>query len=330
MYVQTKKVVIIFIVTIITSLSIIVSLYSNNHEQVSISVITAEELAFNNSFAQNIFNNISVSGVNGESKNKLRSVASIYQIDDDREYQFDNVVSSSNINVIFGDQFNAYINDALQAYPNSQFILIENSMEFTADNVFQLSIDYEQLFSYIDSNTSEENKSLLIIATEFSSLGYDKFINSKYANNTNIKLINVQDTSENVKIRNDVDDALSHGFTNVYVLDPYNNQVVLNAVEEYNESLTVASETQSSETSEVKSSETSKTQSNDTSKEIDDIVPASLIYLALNETEREQGEYYEYAISISYNSFEEIEKVIESNLQGNVVSDSKSYSLMSK
>ncbi len=342
MYVMTKKVVIIYLVTIITFTSLVTTAYQGGlNKSGSIAVVTSEELAFYNTFAQNIFSNIDDSGAVDDKDGRLAS-ENIFQIDD--ESQLEKIVGNYDLNIIFGDQFNASIPALVEINSEHQFVLIENSLDIKADNVYQINIDYEQLYARINDKVNKNNKAMVILVDQFSQLSVNSYIDNNIAANPNIKLLTVDNTSDNVKLKAEIADGLEKGFTTVYALDPYNNQLLIESIDEYNQELiTIKQEEKLSEIEEANSesseanSESSEANSESlevtstlTEEELESLPYASLHYLAMNQTDYQTASNYQFIHAYNYNPNEQINSIIESNAEQIYVSGKALIAITSK
>lgn len=314
MYLQTKKVVIIYIVTIITFVSIVSSLYDQTQDKLTqISVISSEEFSYKVSFAQNIYSELAI---NAESSSNISTYASsLYQLTSNSTAQLNNIVSSSQLLIIVGDGFNQNIEELITENPEKQFVMVENSMEFKQDNVYQINIDYNQIFSAIDRVSNEDEQSLVILSDEFSKLSENEYYASSIANNTNVRLEVISNTTDNVAIKQQINKDLNNGFVNVYNLSPYNNSSLLEIINTYNE--------KSKQTiDEVDSSETTSEQA----QNIDTNV--QLNFLSLND-----GEYFTQDINVKayhYDISEEINDAINATLKEKLINGSTEVSISNK
>lgn len=331
MYVQTKKVVIIYIVTIVTFLSILSSFYRDAQDAVrQISVVTSEELSYKISFAQSIFNDLSIESTDSEEVSLYG--ASIYQISQKSSAQLTNIVSGSDTIIIVGDTFNEYLADLIEANESKQFVLVENSADFNFDNVYQLNINYKQIYDSIN-RVSNNQKSVVVLPSEFSSLAEREYYEHEIATNGNIKLEIIEDTSDVATIEDSLRKDLSNGFTNVYSLDPYNNQTIIEVVDSYNNELVAnAAESEaaseqseanseaseaSSEASEI-SSEASEASSEATGEATADLHPATLKYLTLSQVEYLSQNADEGYIKYIYDVSENMKEIIQGTINGQV------------
>lgn len=287
MYLQTKKVVVIFIVTIITFSSIIVSLYNKTQDTIpQISVVSSEELSYQVSFAQNIFGDLSIDG--SDKEQVARYGASVYQISDSSSAQFTNIVTSSEMTIVIGDNFNGYLTDLIDANEDKQFVLVENSNNYNQDNVYQINIDYNQAFDLVNKNSTDEDQSLLVITTQYSDLARQMFIEHDIASNPNVRLEVVEDTADvsslNTKLKKDI----NNGFNHVYSLDPYNNSDIMQVVNDYNTNNQklrddAAKASQVSDSEATDEEVTSEAQTDDQSVDVSTIEDATFKYLTLNQ-----------------------------------------------
>ncbi len=279
MYLQTKKVVIIYIVSIITALSIISSLYNEVKEtNPQIAVVSPEELSYKVSFAQTILNELTLDVTQEE--DALRFSSSLFQIDENASVQFSNIVNSNDITIVIGDNFNSYLPKLVEENEQKQFILLENSANFNYPNVYQLNIDYDEIYSQVNRIANDVNKSLVIVTNQFSDLAENTYYEHKVAANPNVKLVVIDNITDNVQIKNQILEEMNKGYVNVYSLNPYSNSTIIDTVNEFNADAVVeASETQDGEeTIESASSESA-------ASEDEPIESAKLKYLTLNQNE---------------------------------------------
>lgn len=233
MYVQTKKVVIIFIVMAITFGSVINTLYNETQNKIpQISVISSEELSYNVSFARAIFDLLSTEGQEKDVDNYYGS--SIYQLSSTSTTQLNNIVKSSNVVIIVGDGFNKSIDEIIAANPDTQFVFVENSETFNFDNTIEIRINYNKIYDSIDRLANEKNKFLLVLSSEYSTLSEEKFFEHKLANNINVKVEVVKKSTDINNFNKTIKTDIQNGFTNVYSLNPYNNQQIEKTILEIN------------------------------------------------------------------------------------------------
>ncbi len=281
MYVQTKKVVIIYIVTIITFASVINGLYRETQSSIpQISVVSSEELSYKISFAQSLFNDLSVDGDN--TSELARYGASIYQIAQSSSAQLTNIVNSSGTIIVIGDTFNKYLGDLIVENEDRQFVLVENSSNYKYDNVYQINIDYKSVFDSIN-RMSLHQKSVVVITNEFSSLAESVYYESAIATNGNIKLEIVEDTTDIVSLKSALNKDLQNGFTKVYSFNPYNNSTIIEVINKYNQDIDAANAAASQQSEETDSN------ASDQETAADDVVVsqeyASLAYLTLSQND---------------------------------------------
>lgn len=314
MYLQTKKVVVIYIVTIITFISIVSSLYDQTQDKLTqISVISSEEFSYKVSFAQNIYSEFAI---DAESSSNISTYASsLYQLTSNSTAQLNNIVSSSELLIIVGDGFNETIEDLVTENPEKQFVMIENSMEFDQDNVYQINIDYEEVFSAIDRVSNEDEQSLVILSDEFSKLSENQYYSNSIANNPNVRLEVISNTTDNVAIKQQINKDLNNGFVNVYNLSPYNNSSLLEIINTFNEN--VDQSNAKVVDSEVGSEVVKKNQQN-----------VHLKFLSLNDSEyisqQSNIEAYHYDIS------EEINEAIDATLKEKLMHGNTEVSISTK
>lgn len=285
MYLQTKKVVIIYIVTLITFSSIISSLYRETQDTIpQISIVSSEELSYQVSFAQNVFGDLSIEG--SSSEQLARYGSSVYQIANTSSAQFTNIVNSSEMIIVIGDTFNDYLLDQVTNNEDKQFVLIENSNDFDQSNVYQINIDYNQVFTYINQNTSDQNPSLVVLTNQYSDLARELYIEHLIASNPNVKLEIIEDTSDVASFKNVIKEDLANGFVNVYSMDPYNNADLLQVITDFNntnQKLREEAELVKEADSEVDSSLESEVDSESVEIEpAEELKDATLKYLTLN------------------------------------------------
>ncbi len=310
MYVQTKKVVIIYIVTLVSLISIISTLYKETQDTVTqISVVSSEELSYKVSFAQNIFNELSIDG-QGD-KDIVRYGASLYQISDSSNSQFANIVNSSEVTIVIGDTFNEFMEDMIVENPEKQFVLIENSLDYDEGNVLQINVDYNQVYETINRVSNENEGSLVILTDEFSVLAENEYYAHEVTANPNVKLEIVSDTTDNVTLEQTITKDLDDGFTNVYNLDPYNNATVIETVQKFNAKIVEddKSEKRLEESEELSSAVESEVTSSVT-EEVESEQQVKLKYLTLNQTEYLGERSNENISSYSYDIEEEVADII--------------------
>lgn len=317
MYIQTKKVVIIFIVTVISFSSIIYNLYQQLliADKLAIAIISSEELSFNNSYAQKIFYEISFE-MNDEDVNESIN-SNIFQVSSDRDLQLKNAIESNDTNIIYGDNFNQYLVDLIELYPDKQFILIDNSITYDYANVYQINLDYTELFDAINRVSTIDSPSLVILSNEYSTLGYDTYLQSSIATNTNVKLQVVSNSSDNVAVKEEMLTNINDGFADVFVVDPYNNQVIIDAINSLNQEIdTYNTQLEQAEESAVNSEETSSTTTTEETSEVVEQPKENvhLNYLTFDTNEYIKETQTEYIKTYGYSINEEIKKVINNNL----------------
>ncbi len=279
MYLQTKKVVIIYIVSLITALSIISSLYNEVKEtNPQIAVVSPEELSYKVSFAQTILNELTLDVT--QEQDVLHFGSSLFQIDENASVQFTNIVNSNEITIVIGDSFNSYLPKVIEENEEKQFILFENSANFNYPNVYQLNIDYDEIYSQVNRTANDVNKSLVIVTNQFSNLAENSYYEHSIAANPNVKLVVIDNTTDNVQIKNQILEEMNKGYVNVYSLNPYSNSTIIDTVNEFNaDSVVEISEAQESE-------ETVETTSSESAASEDEpIKSAKLKYLTLNQNE---------------------------------------------
>lgn len=325
MYVQTKKVVIIYIVTLITFASVASNLYRETQSTIpQISVISSEELSYKISFAQSIFNAISLDADGSEELAMYG--ASIYQIGQTSENQLTNIVNSSSTIVIIGDAFNDYLNQLIVENDERQFVLIENSLTFDYSNVYQLNIDYQTIYSAIN-RASAHQKSVVVIANSYSKLAEEMYYQSEIATNGNIKLEIVEDTNDVAALKSALDQDFKNGFTQVYSLNPYNNATIIEVINNHNQDIKTAIITQqASEASESENSEL-ETKVIDDNDVVDSSAYASLRYLTLSQTDYLSEPDTEYLTKYLYNASDQTKKVIDSTLNEQIKQGSELISI---
>lgn len=281
MYLQTKKVVIIYIVTIITFVSIVSSLYSQTQDKLTqVSVISSEEFSYKVSFAQNIYSEFAIDAEASSINSTYTS--SLYQLSSNSTAQLNNIVASSELLVIVGDDFNESLESLISENPEKQFVMVENSMEFNQDNSYQININYDQVFSAINRVSNEEEQSLVILSDEFTKLSENEYYSNDIANNPNVKLEVISNTTDNVAFKQQINKDLNNGFVNVYNFSPYNNSSLLDIINAYNQKTEETStEETSSEQNQEESSEQTQDESTEQKKESKSAV--KLKYLSLND-----------------------------------------------
>lgn len=335
MYVQTKKVVIIFIVTIITFASVINILYDDAQDTVpQISVVSSEELSYKVSFAQNVFNEFSIEG--DDSTELAMYGASIYQIDQKSNAQLTSIVKGSDTIIIIGDTFNDHLKQLISENPTKQFVLVENSGIYDYNNVYQLNIDYNMVYDSINK-VAKNKKSVVVISDEISALAETKYYDNEIATNGNIKLEVVSDATNVDGLKDALNKDFEAGFTNVYALDPYNISTVIEAINAYNSKMINSDENQkvSEVTSEKQSSEqnNSEISSGEIDSEQDETVPVSTVpqvtlkYLSLNHADflaqGTENQFSTYGYDVSKN----MKEVISSTLSDELISKSELISI---
>lgn len=317
MYLQTKKVVVIFIVMIITFLSIINSLYQETQNTIpQISVVSSEELSFKISFAQNITDGFSVT--DNQQQQLARYGTSLYQISDSSSAQFSNIVNSSEMVVVVGDGFNQFLAKVIEANPEKQFVLIENSALFSFDNVYQINIDYMEIYDMINRVSNDNDKSLVIVSDEYSSLAKNQYYEHEIAANANVKLEIVSNTADVTALADAINNDLKNGFTHIYSLDPYNNSTIITTAAQYND--TINNQKQTAATSEVQSSEESEA----SSQEVMQASLATVEYLDLNHAEYLNDQSSVETIEYRYDIKDRITTLIDATIndklkKGNIV-----------
>lgn len=322
MYLQTKKVVIIYIVTIITAASIINALYNKTQDKImQISIITSEELSYKTSFAQNIYSEFSVDGLAEGDINRYGS--SLFQLPENSQAQFSSIVNSSEMIIVIGDKFNDILPQSISENTEKQFVLVENSQDIKGENVEGINIDYNQVYEKINRVSSKNNKALVITCSAYSDLALNEYFKSEINSNVNVKLLPVDNTTDIVELKQAIADQLNNGFTNVYSLNPYNNQNVVEAVSDFNE----AQQTAQTLLSETGSENKSEVTSENISEEAEDVDIASIKYISLN-----QGDYLtsEDDLQIDYVIYtvgDEINKLIDDMLSRKISNDQVNISI---
>lgn len=309
MYLQTKKVVIIYIVTIITFVSIISTLYQDAQDTIpQISVISSEELSYKVSFAQSAYNELSLAG--DDSSEFAMYGASIYQIAQKSSAQMNSIVNGSDTTIIIGDTFNEFISQMITENETKQFVLIENSQIFDYDNVYQININYSGIYDAIN-RLSKEQKSVVYVTDKFSELAENQYLNHDIAANGNVKIEVINNSVDQVGVKAMLQQDLEDGFTNVYSLDPYNNAIIIEEVNNFNETLI-------EKQSEAKLSEVGSENSEEVQSEViadEPVVKAQLKYLTLNQVDFESQDAnsnikkYEYDVSAN---MEDVTKATQS------------------
>lgn len=344
MYVQTKKVVIIFIVTIITFASVIDVLYKDVQSTVpQVSVVSSEELSYKVSFAQNIFNEFSIEG--DDSADLAMYGASIYQIDQKSKAQLSNIVNGSDTIVIIGDTFNDHLEQLITDNASKQFVLVENSGVYDYDNVYQININYNSVYDSIN-RVSKNQKSVVVISDEISSLAETRYYEHEIATNGNVKLEVVSNASNVVDLKDKLNKDFAAGFTNVYSLNPYSTSTIIETINDYNNDLIKSQE--DSKKSEVSSEETSSEQSDsevsseqsisevsseevdseqDENVEVPELPQVTLRYLSLNQADflalNSNNQFSTYGYDASKNMTE----VIDATLNEKLISKSELISI---
>ncbi len=308
MLVQLKKVIIIFIVCFITFASITSALYKQTQNTIPhISVVSSEEIssAYKPSFAQNIFNELSI---NMYHKNDFEQYGtSIYQISNGASTQFENIVNSSDMIVVIGDVFNKFLMEYMELYEEKQFVLIENSNDYNYQNVYQINIDYQEIYNKINRISNEHSKSLVVVSNEFSNLAQSTYYNNEITTNLNVKLEVVSDTTDDLQLKNNLIDYFNDGYTTIYSFDPYNNDTINETVDEYNRSLV-------EEVSEEKNEEVSEDASKEVSKQINEQVKSYYLNLTeLSENDNQSG-------VLTYNVEKQLIETVESLLADRLLS----------
>ncbi|WOO87323.1 hypothetical protein RZE82_09425 [Mollicutes bacterium LVI A0039] len=282
MFLQTKKVVIVYLVTIITFVSISTSLYRKAQDEVTqISVVSSEEFSFNVSFAQNIYNELNID--EQEDQDLVEYVPGLYQLSSNSSVQLSNIVNGSDMTIIVGDNFNQTLEQNIVNNEDKQFVLVENSIDYEYENVYQLNLDYAQMYDAINRNSTDQNQSLLVLTDQFSQLSIDQFYEHEIANNPNVKLEIISNTTDISGLRDVLLIDMNYGFTNVYSLNPYNNGTIIETVDLFNkQSVETANQANSEADSETKS----ETGSED-KQEKEVVVPevATFKYISLNQTD---------------------------------------------
>lgn len=313
MYVQTKKVVIIYIVTLITFASIINNLYRETQNTIpQISVVSSEELSYKISFAQSIFNDLSVDGAEADELSMYG--ASIYQIAQTSSAQLTNIVNSSNTVIIVGDSFNDYLNDLIIDNPERQFVLVENSLNYDFDNVYQINIDYESIYSAIN-RLSAHQKSVVVISSEYSEIAQGIYYQSEIATNGNVKLEIVNDTTNVAGLKTALNKDFKNGFTKVYSLNPYNNSTIIEVVNAYNQEVQSTIENQAlSQASDVDES-TVENEVVDVKDIVDTSAYIDLSYLTLSQTDYLSQDNNKYLSNYLYDASKQMKEVIDSTMK---------------
>lgn len=320
MYLQTKKVVIIYIVTIITAASIINTLYDKTQDTImQISIVTSEELSYKTSFAQNIYGEFSVEGLADEDINRYGS--SLFQLPENSQAQFSSIVSSSQMIIVIGDSFNDILPKSISENPQKQFVLVENSQDIKGENVESINIDYDQVYEDINRVSTKENKALVIVCNAYSDLALNKYYQSNINSNVNVKLLAVDNTTDIVELKQKITEQLNNGFTNVYSLNPYNNQTVVEAVSEFN------NKQASSLLSEIASENESEITSQTSDKEASEIKDAKLKYMSLNQTEYLTSEDDLQIDHVIYTVSDEINDLIDDMLSREISNDQVNISV---
>ncbi len=323
MRILLKKVIIIYIVTIITFVSIINIIYQETKDSITqVSIVSAEELSYKNTFAQNVYNQFSL-GVNNEQSLST----SIYQLSNESNVQLKNIVNNSDVVIIIGDKFNSYLNELVIEEPDKQFILLENTNDYDYDNTYQISIDYRAIYEYINRLSNENYKSLVIVSNEYSKLSEYMFYETSISTNLNVKLLPISDFSNNVDVEKKISDAINAGYTHVYSLTPYNNEAVQSVIKQIDEDIYNASMKVSEVSSESQSEVSSESQSEvSTMKSYEQqLSQMSLSYLTLN-----NREYYTLNVDTTVYEYEikdQLTKVIDGYNKGKLVNGQMRISL---
>lgn len=318
MYLQTKKVVIIFIVTIITSLSLISYLYRETKNTIpQISVVTSEELSFKISFAQNITDGFSVTST--DDQQLARYGSSLYQISNSSSAQFNNIINSSEMIIVVGDAFNDFLEESVSNNVDKQFVLIENSMSYSYDNVYQININYNEIYDAINRVSNEHEKSLLITTNEYSEASSLAFYDHEIATNPYVKIEVIDSTSDLAELATLIQKDLKNGFTNIYSLDPYNGTTILETANQFNQdnaTKRLANEKASEQSSEETSEEISETSSEaETMEQAIEYKDATLHHLELNSNEYLAAQSDVETVTYIYDIKEQIANVASATLK---------------
>lgn len=322
MYLQTKKVVIIYIVTLITFSSIITSLYRETQDTITqISVVSGEELSFEVSYAQNIYKQFTVD--DAENEDVARFGASLYQLSNTSSTQLTNIINASEMTIIVGDTFNEFLEDNIKANTEKQFVLVENSIRYDYENVYQININYDQIYDSITRVANDQNKTLLILSAEYSNLSLDTFNNHEISSNPHVKVEIVNESTEVAKLNEIITEDMNFGFTNVYQLNPYNNIDMIELINSYNQ---VQLETKEKLTNAAKSETDSEAKA-----ELEDfeLNLASLHYLSLNQGELPTSQVNDYFTTSYYDIEPELNKLIDDVIAEKIKSGQAKISITS-
>ncbi len=319
MYLQTKKVVIIYIVTLITGISIISSLYSEVKEtNPQIAVVSPEELSYKVSFAQTVLNQLTLDVTKED--DVLHFGSSLFQIDENASVQFSNIVNSNEIIIVIGDKFNSFLPKVIEDNETKQFILIENSYSFNAPNVYKLNIDYEEIYNQVNRTTNDHNKSLVVVTSQISNVAENMYYENAIAANSNVKLVVISNTTDNVQIKSQLMQEIEKGYTNIYSLNPYSNSTIIDTVNEYNSQLSSETSNDSEQSSDSEATESENQVENKVSQ-------VKLKYLTLNQNEY-ISEYNNSSLSAYiYDLNKYLIELVETSLGGDLVTGSKTISI---
>lgn len=323
MYVQTKKVVIIYIVSVITFVSIISTLYHEAQDTIpQISVISSEELSYKNSFAQSAYNEFSVVG--DENSNLAMYGANIYQISQKSSAQMTNIVNGSDTIVIVGDTFNEYLSQLINDNDTKQFVLIENSKIFDNKNVYQINLNYSNIYDRIN-RMSKDQKSVVFVSNKFSTLAENQYIDHEIAANGNVKFEIIDGTIDQAGIKTILNDDLDSGFTNVYSIDPYDTLTIMETITSYNEHInSIQSESTMSElTSDENQTNVSEVETDSSELPME----ANLRYLSLTEEDFESVEVNSNIAKYGYDVSTNMDDVTNATVDNKLLSKNELISI---
>lgn len=206
MYVQLKKVVIVFIFLI----SIIALLGFQNYQLkgtfYNILLVSSEDDTTTESLTKEVWDQVANLNVDEDITKYYTNINYKYlevKNPQDLKRNLENQNGVNDMTIIIGDDYNDYLQDFIDTHPTSKIILIENNSNLSGENVFKINIDWDEIFlsvhdylkKEIDKSDKKEKVKVVYLLDDINDPKYKDF--SKYVDDLNLELVPMEINNSN-------------------------------------------------------------------------------------------------------------------------------------
>lgn len=164
MYIQTKKVIILFIFLITIIIGLVYKGQEKDINVINNLLISSDSDLKENNFSKKTLDSLNSLNINKENGKKKEINNSFITVKETTS--FTSVISNQgkdkdNI-IIIGQKYDKYISKVVEQYPTTKFILIESKFNAVEENVVTININWERLFKTIISNLKLSDGTTLV------------------------------------------------------------------------------------------------------------------------------------------------------------------------